>query len=414
MTTEFGLSDEEAQRLIAEGQARADATAAEQAADKPPKPEDVPISRQEVDDQLDEISEEIKELDFERLVILNKDGTVHLSADGIEQQVFLSKRQMADMKDRITIHNHPLVGKSVTSFSTDDIVGGIQRGELESHVVAQGKGHRFKMSYSDSIRGLSKNERFKFAHKVGEDYNKELRVQAKKMAKNIKNGRISQVDATLKMSDESWKVVGKKHGLNYKSDVSIPLKPKPPKPVAPKPSGQTELDKSLDTVRKEIKGLSNERIKIMDPNGAIVDSIDGSENSIFLTNAQEAKLAGRVTIHNHPNQGYSFSNTDVIHALQNGELESHVIGQGGQTYKMNYSSVFNKTKVERDKIAKRIKREFPKVAREEAEKLMTLVRAGKMKIGRETASLEIHNTWVRLADKHGFEYVGNPKIRIPE
>lgn len=208
--------------MIAEGQARADAAQAEQVPAKPPKPkpevpvrpEDVPISRREVDKQLDEMAGEIQSLRKERMVVLNKDGTVHLSVDGEKDHVNMTQAQVNGIKDRITIHNHPGVGKSFTSFSNEDIIGGIQRGELESHVVSSG-GHRFKISYPDSVRNMNKVQKERLGKKIFVDYNEEMRIQSKAIVKDVKAGKISFDDATLKVSDGSWKVVARKYNLDY-------------------------------------------------------------------------------------------------------------------------------------------------------------------------------------------------------
>jgi len=178
------------------------------------------------------------------------------------------------------------------------------------------------------------------------------------------------------------------------------------------------VDHQVDKSAQEISGLSHERLVVLNPDGSVHNEVNGNRDSITLNQSEKESLEGRITLHNHPAQGYPFSRVDVENAIRNGELESHVCGPKGERYKMNYEKLSGKTPEERGKIADRVKRDFPKFDRQESEKLGPMMRnahnpTGTIKpFSRDSAALAVHNTWTRIAEKHGFEYVGDPKVTL--
>jgi len=176
------------------------------------------------------------------------------------------------------------------------------------------------------------------------------------------------------------------------------------------------LEGGLSSAASEIRGLSKERVVVLNPDGSRHFSVDGTRDSIFISSEQQASLEGKVTIHNHPDMGMPFSKIDVYNAIVNGELESHVIGPNEESYKISWRSFQGKSKEERVKMANKVKRDYAKVEKEVSAQVFAWCQKNDVKPfgknGRASAKATVHNTWLTLAKKHGFEYSGNTNSKF--
>ena len=157
----------------------------------------------------------IKDKLTEQLHVFDKDGNILAVVGGKEDRVELTDDIMQEMKNSITLHNHPrFPDGSVTSFSMADIEGAIQRGEFETRIITA-NGDRFSMKYGNVLDGMSQKERNKFGRKISREMEKEYKEQARKWAKRVARREVTIQEATLGMSDSTWKVVADRFGLEY-------------------------------------------------------------------------------------------------------------------------------------------------------------------------------------------------------
>lgn len=171
------------------------------------------------------------------------------------------------------------------------------------------------------------------------------------------------------------------------------------------------LRNGLNQASAKIRSLSHEKLIVLNEDGTIHGEISGTANSISLTSEENASLSGRITLHNHPKAGMPFSPLDVCHGILSGEIESHVVGPNGETYKMSFRGLTGKSKDEREVFAKRIRREYPKIDKEEsAKEWLAAPQAGRAQFSSESVKITMHKTWVRIAQKYGLEYTGDPKL----
>lgn len=176
-----------------------------------------PVTQEpELKKSLSKAEREIQNLPNERSYIFDKNGKVLDITNGTEDTITLSLENIKQSKGNITLHNHTAFSDgTVSSFSRADIQGSIQRAEFSTHVITQ-KGHRVAMSYKDTLKDLTSDQRRKLARKVVKSYDKEVKVQAQKWMRKSVRGEITRQEAVFQVSNSTWENVAKKFNLDYK------------------------------------------------------------------------------------------------------------------------------------------------------------------------------------------------------